>query len=82
VRTRGRLLRRVHDLTEGTEFAAGSEVACHPNLSQPNFVFRDTSPVAVIDWDGTEPASAGRTSATSSGRSSIPRSTAKARRPP
>ena len=51
----GRLLRRVHDLTEGTEFAEGSEVACHPNLSQPNFVFRDMSPVAIIDWDGTSP---------------------------
>jgi aminoglycoside phosphotransferase (APT) family kinase protein len=44
----------VHDLTEGTEFAAGSEVACHPSLSQPNFVFRDMSPVAIIDWDGTK----------------------------
>ncbi len=29
-----RLVRRVHDLTAGTEFAAGSEVACHPNLAQ------------------------------------------------
>jgi hypothetical protein len=55
VRAGGRLLRTVHDLTEGTEFAAGSEVACHPNLSQPNFVFRDVSPVAIIDWDGTGP---------------------------
>jgi hypothetical protein len=55
VRAGGRLLRAVHDLTERTEFAAGSEVACHPNLSQPNFVFRDMSPVAIIDWDGTRP---------------------------
>jgi len=45
----------VHDLTAGTEFAAGSEVACHPNLSQPNFIFRDMIPVAIIDWDGTRP---------------------------
>src|SRR5262245_13609603 len=55
LRAGGRLLRAVHDLTEGTEFAAGSQVACHPNLSQPNFVFRDMSPVAIIDWDGTRP---------------------------
>jgi len=58
VRAGARLVRRVHDLTDGTEFAAGSEVACHPNLSQPNFVFRsrkDMSPVAIIDWDGTSP---------------------------
>jgi hypothetical protein len=50
-----RLVRRVHDLTAGTRFAAGSEVACHPNLSQPNFVYRDMCPVAIIDWDSTRP---------------------------
>jgi hypothetical protein len=55
VRAGGRLLRTVHDLTTDTTFAAGSEVACHPNLSQPNFVFRAMSPVAIIDWDGTQP---------------------------
>jgi hypothetical protein len=55
IRVGARLVRRVHDLTEGTQFASGGEVACHPNLSQPNFVFRHMSPVAVIDWDGTRP---------------------------
>jgi aminoglycoside phosphotransferase (APT) family kinase protein len=55
VRAGARLIRRVHDLTEGTEFAAGSEVACHRNLSQPNFIFRDMIPVAIIDWDTTLP---------------------------
>ena len=55
VRAGARLIRRVHDLTEDTEFAAGFEVACHPNLSQPNFVFRDWKPVAIIDWDETRP---------------------------
>jgi len=55
VRAGAWLIRRVHDLTEGTEFAAGSEVACHPNLSQPNFIFRDMIPVAIIDWDTTLP---------------------------
>ena len=55
VRAGARLIRRVHDLTGGTEFAAGSEVACHPNLSQPNFIFRGMIPVAIIDWDGTCP---------------------------
>jgi Phosphotransferase enzyme family len=49
------LVRRVHDLTAGTEFATGSEVACHPNLAQQNFIFRDMIPVAIIDWDGTRP---------------------------
>ena len=57
VRAGARLVRRVHDLTEGTAFADGSEVACHPNLSQPNFIFREMIPVAIIDWDGTYPGS-------------------------
>jgi hypothetical protein len=52
-----RLVRRVHELTAGTEFAAGSEVACHLNLSQPNFVFREMIPIAIIDWDVTRPGS-------------------------
>ena len=55
VRAGARLIRAVHDLTEGTEFAVGSQVACHPNLSQPNFILRDMIPVAIIDWDGTCP---------------------------
>jgi hypothetical protein len=55
VRAGAWLIRRVHDLTAGTEFAAGSEIAYHPNLSQPNFIFRDMIPVAIIDWDGTRP---------------------------
>ena len=55
VRAGARLVRRVHDLTAGTEFAAGSEVACHPNLAQQNFIFQDMIPVAIIDWDGTRP---------------------------
>jgi Phosphotransferase enzyme family len=54
-----RLVRRVHDLTAGTEFAAGSEVACHRNLSQPNFVFRNMIPIAIIDWDSTRPGTRG-----------------------
>ena len=52
-----RLVRRVHDLTAGTEFAAGSEGACPLNLSQPNFVFREMVPIAIIDWDVTRPGS-------------------------
>jgi Phosphotransferase enzyme family len=52
-----RLVRRVHDLTAGTEFAGDSEVACHLNLWQPNFVFRDMIPIAIIDWDSTRPGS-------------------------
>jgi hypothetical protein len=49
VRAGARLVRDVHDLTQGTPFAAGSEVAAHRNLSQPNFIFRDMVPIAIID---------------------------------
>src|SRR5262249_3957951 len=55
VRAGAKLVRDVHDLTLGTPFAAGSEVAAHRNLSQPNFVFREMVPVAIIDWDSTRP---------------------------
>jgi hypothetical protein len=55
VRAGARLVRQVHDLTAGTEFSARSEVACHRNLSQPNFIFRDMIPVAIIDWNTTLP---------------------------
>lgn len=55
VRAGAKLVRDVHDLTQGTPFAAGSEVAAHRNLSQPNIVFRDMVPVAIIDWDSTRP---------------------------
>src|SRR5262245_51172161 len=50
-----RLVRDRHDLTQGSPFAAGAQAAAHRNLSQPNFVFRDMIPVAIIDWDSTRP---------------------------
>jgi hypothetical protein len=55
VRAGARLVRDVHDLTQDTPFATGSEVAAHRNLSQPNFVFRDLVPIGIIDWDSTRP---------------------------
>jgi hypothetical protein len=55
VRAGARLVRDVHDLTQGTPFAAGSEAAAHRNLSQPNFIFRDMVPIAIIDWDSARP---------------------------
>ena len=55
VRAGARLVRDVHDLTQGTPFAAGAEVAAHRNLSQPNFVFREMIPIGIIDWDSACP---------------------------
>src|SRR5262249_59819480 len=38
VRAGARLVRAVHDLTQGTPFATGSEVAGPPNLSPPHLL--------------------------------------------
>src|SRR5213078_4997821 len=45
------LIRAYHDATAG--FAA--EVVCHNDLGPPNTVFRDGSPVALIDFDAAAP---------------------------
>lgn len=54
------LIRRFHDL--GAELldndaarAVGIEVVCHNDLSPCNFVFRDDTPVAIIDFDACAP---------------------------
>jgi hypothetical protein len=53
------LVREFHDLTAGTELAAGGEVVCHNDLSPKNTVYRDGGaglmPVAFIDWDVAAP---------------------------
>ncbi|GAA3735869.1 hypothetical protein HDA32_001277 [Spinactinospora alkalitolerans] len=54
-----KLVREFHDLTAGTALAAGSEVACHNDLSPKNTVYRGPDggrrPVAFIDWDAAAP---------------------------
>ena len=51
----GRLIRRFHDATTGTEIAAGYEDVCHNDLSPCNFVFRESKPVGIIDFDAAAP---------------------------
>jgi Ser/Thr protein kinase RdoA (MazF antagonist) len=46
-----RLLRRFHDATVGTEWAAGSEVVCHGDLGPHNTIFRGDEAVRLVDWD-------------------------------
>lgn len=58
-----RLIRRFHDL--GAELIASSaadgvEVVCHNDLSPCNFVFRDSRPVAMIDFDAAAPGTRAR----------------------
>lgn len=54
-----RHVRHFHDLTAGTDLAAGHEVVCHNDLSPKNTVYRDTGgqllPVAFLDWDLAAP---------------------------
>lgn len=51
-----RLIRRYHDASRA--YVAGKgEVACHNDLSPCNFVFRDRTPFAVIDFDAAQPGS-------------------------
>jgi aminoglycoside phosphotransferase (APT) family kinase protein len=52
-----RLIRRLHDATAGAEIARGHEVVCHNDLSPCNFVFRESTPVGIIDFDGAAPGS-------------------------
>ena len=56
-----RLVRRLHDLTAGSDLAGGDEEVCHGDLSPKNTVYRDLGdgyrPVALIDWDLAHPGS-------------------------
>ncbi|MCC3326747.1 phosphotransferase [Nocardia abscessus] len=53
------LVRAFHDLTAGTDLAAGEEVVCHNDLSPKNTVYRDHGdgmrPVGFLDWDLAAP---------------------------
>lgn len=51
----GRILRELHDLTRGTELAAGGECVIHGDPGPFNVVMRDGMPVALIDWDSAHP---------------------------
>lgn len=49
------LVREFHDLTAGSVYAAGAQVACHNDLDPRNTVYRASgpglAPIALIDWD-------------------------------
>ena len=53
----GALIRAFHDATRGSRLAGHHPVVCHHDPGPNNFVFRDNRPVALIDFDTTEPGS-------------------------
>lgn len=49
----GAMLRELHELTRGTELAAGGECIVHGDPGPFNVVMRGGMPVSLIDWDST-----------------------------
>ena len=50
-----RLLRALHDATADTSLAGDQQVVCHNDPSPCNYVFRESRPVAFIDFDHAAP---------------------------
>jgi tRNA A-37 threonylcarbamoyl transferase component Bud32 len=48
-------IRKLHDLTAGTELAQDKDCVCHGDPSYANTVYRDGKAVAFIDWDLAHP---------------------------
>lgn len=44
-----KIVRKMHDIS--TEIAPEGQVICHNDLSPCNTVFREGTPIAIIDWD-------------------------------
>jgi len=50
-----KMLREIHDATQGSELAGGLEVVCHNDIAPWNTLFRSDVPVAFIDFDEAAP---------------------------
>ncbi|NNC10473.1 aminoglycoside phosphotransferase family protein [Planctomonas sp. JC2975] len=51
----GRMLRRLHELTAGTEIALGGRCLVHGDPGPFNVVMVEGMPAALIDWDSVHP---------------------------
>lgn len=56
-RVAGRILRHLHDVTQGCALAGDQECVIHGDPGPFNAIFQDGLPVALIDWDSAAPGS-------------------------
>ena len=49
------MIRRLHDVTAGSDLAGDAEIVAHNDLGPHNTVFVGDQPVAFIDWDEAAP---------------------------
>ena len=49
------MIRRLHDVTAGSDLAGDAEIVAHNELGPHNTVFVGDQPVAFIDWDEAAP---------------------------
>lgn len=47
------IIRALHDCLKGFPGCPNGMTVCHNDLSPCNFIFKDETPVAVIDWDAS-----------------------------
>lgn len=50
-----KILKRFHDLLEGSEFASGQETLCHTDFAPWNLLVKDGRVVGMIDFDDISP---------------------------
>lgn len=49
-----KVIREFHDISQDF-IGSDNQVLCHDDLSPCNVVFRDSHPIAIIDWDSVHP---------------------------
>ncbi|MFI5752757.1 phosphotransferase family protein [Streptomyces sp. NPDC051644] len=57
VRAAARLLREMHDATQGSDLAGRFDVVCHHDPAPNNYVFQNGVPAALIDFELAAPGS-------------------------
>lgn len=50
-----RVIRRLHDLTDGSRLSQGHEIVAHNELGPHNTIFQESHLIGLIDWDDAAP---------------------------